>query len=487
MLGFHALGAIDPRGPRPFDQERRGLGLGEGAGFVVLGARAPRRGVYVAGFCAASEAFHPTQPEPSGRLIDALDRAALGAAGLSPGDVGFVSAHGTGTAHNDAVEAAAIARVFGASVPVSSQKGALGHTLAACGAVDGVIAADVVATGRLPPSHATSPLPGVALVTRAGTVADVRAAVSHSFGFGGTSAALVMSRRAGATRHAGAPLGVTAAAALGPPGLFAGDALSSALEPARCRPSSPRGRPSPLRRVDAASQLAVALASELLELRRLPLARTAIVVATAFGVPDAACAFVARALQRGPRLVAPMDFPHLVPSAPASNVSIALGLGGPALTVSDPSAGPISALCVAIELAALDLADAAVVLAVEPESRVCEAVLTPRVSGFARRGWGGAGLVVERGAGVPIAAARVSREALPDVGATAARSVAWSRGAPPADWSASEVLDALVGAHEASAAVALALGAQAILDGRLDEVRVDERSRRAHGRAVLSR
>ncbi len=479
MLGFHALGAIDPRGARPFDEERRGLGLGEGAGFVVLGARRPRRGVYVAGFAAASEAFHPTQPEPTGQMIDALDRAALAAAGCSVADVGFVCAHGTGTAQNDAVEAAAIARVFGARVPVSSHKGALGHTLAACGAVDAAIASDVVATGRLAPSRADRPLPGISLVSQAGTVTEVRAAVCHAFGFGGTGAVLVLGRAPGVVSASRAGVGVTAAVALGPAGLLAGGALESALEPGAPRPSTPRGRPSPLRRVDAASALAVTLASEAAELRTLPRARTAVVVATAFGVPDPACAFVASALEKGPRLVSPRDFPQLVPSAPASNVSIALGLGGPALTVSDLGAGPISALSVATELLSLELADAVIVLAVEPQSRVCEALLTPRVSGFARRGWGGAALVVERGVGARIVSARVAREVMPDAPPRGPRALSWSRGA--------DALAGLTGAHEASAAIALAIGAQGVLDGRLDEVQIEDRSARAHARVVLSR
>lgn len=488
MLGFHALGAIDPRGAHPFDEGRRGLGLGEGAGFVLLGARSPRRGVYLAGFSAKSEAFHATQPEPSGIMIDELASAALASAGLHAGDVGYVSAHGTGTPHNDAIEAAAISRVFGAGVPVSSQKGALGHTLAACGAVEACIAADVVETGRLPPSPAEAPLAGVSLVDRPGLRADVRASVSHSFGFGGTGAVVVMSRDPGVAPRASFGVGVTAAAALGPDGLLVGPALSCALDPSPLTPSAPRARPSPLRRVDPASAMAVSLASELLEQRRPPQTRTAVVVATAFGVPDAACAFIARALERGPKLVPPMDFPHLVPSAPASNVAIALRLHGPALTVSDLSVGPCAALSIAAELVALDLADAVVVVAVEPESRVCSALLTPRVSGFERRGWGGAAVLVERDAAVRLADAAVARRQLPALPPRAARHLAWSRQGDVEGWGAAPtLLGVRAGAHEASAAFAVAVLAQAVLDGRVDEVRVDDNTQRAHGRVVLSR
>ncbi len=486
-LGFHALGAVDPLGARPFDAARAGLGLGEGAGFVLLGARGARRRVFLAGFAARSESFHATQPEPSGRLIDELDAAALAGAGLRAGDVGYVSAHGTGTLQNDAIEAAAIRRVFGPLVKVSSQKGALGHTLAACGAVEAVVAADVVATGRLPPALATSPMDGVTLVG-AGETADVRAAVSHSFGFGGTGAVLVLSREPGVSVPEGrAELSVTAAVAALPEGLLAGESLAHAFHHGEIRPALLRGRPSPLRRVDPASALAVALASELVAIRRPPAARTAVVVASAYGVPDAACAFVARARERGPSRVSPMDFPHLVPSAPASNVSIALGLGGPALTVIDPFAGVCSALSLASELVALDLADAVVVLVVEPESRVCEELLTPRVSGFDRRGWGGAALLVEREGAAGLRVATVGRSQLTALSPRSPRHAGWAQGGGLPGWTSPASLSACVGAHEASGGVALALLTQALLDGALDEACVEARAAGVHGRVVLSR
>src|SRR5262249_5291422 len=153
VSGFNALAALDPQGARPFDARRRGLTLGEGAAMVVLEReghareRARRRErpgkkharCMLLGWAARSEAHHITNPEASGEAPLAAMRAALDKAGLSTKDIDYVNAHGTGTPLNDPMETRALMQAFGADdlarVPVSSQKGMIGHTLAAAGAI----------------------------------------------------------------------------------------------------------------------------------------------------------------------------------------------------------------------------------------------------------------------------------------------------------------------------------------------------------------
>jgi 3-oxoacyl-[acyl-carrier-protein] synthase II len=204
--GFDALRALSPSAARPFDVARDGLSLGEGAGLLLLEseARALRRGAKIlatiAGYGSASDAHHMTRPDPEGRGLGRAVEAALREAGREPSDVGFVSAHGTGTTFNDAMEEAALAHVFGAkarTVPVNGIKGAIGHTLGAAGALEAILCVLVLARQRVPPtaghsaSRADSPL---AVVSGAPLSPErpVRVALSTSSAFSGTNAAHVL-------------------------------------------------------------------------------------------------------------------------------------------------------------------------------------------------------------------------------------------------------------------------------------------------------
>lgn len=204
--GFDSLRALSPALARPFDARRDGLTLGEGAGFVVLEREesATRRGAHVLavvrGYASAGDAHHMTRPSPSGDgLVRALE-AALASSGLSSEDVGFVNAHGTATAFNDRMEAAAFTRVFGEkvrTVPMNSIKGAIGHTLGGAGALEAVLTALVLSRGVAPPTAGlTEPDPALGLDVLAGAPReiDARVAVSTSSAFAGTSAALVLER-----------------------------------------------------------------------------------------------------------------------------------------------------------------------------------------------------------------------------------------------------------------------------------------------------
>ena len=204
VSGFNCLKATADVA-RPFDAARRGLVLGEGGAIVVVedATHAARRGARVRarvlGVGAAGDATHMTAPDREGGGAVRALRAALAGAATPPAAVGLVSAHGTGTPYNDAMEAAAITRVFGRrTVPVNSIKGAIGHTLGAAGAFEAIVCARVLAEGRIPPTAGlATPDPacdGLDLVKGTARARAVEVAVSSSSGFAGTNAALVLGR-----------------------------------------------------------------------------------------------------------------------------------------------------------------------------------------------------------------------------------------------------------------------------------------------------
>ena len=204
VAGFNCLRATAAEA-RPFDAARRGLVLGEGGAVVVVEEaghaarrRARPRGA-VLGVGAAADATHMTAPDREGRGAARAIEAALADADLAPARIGFVSAHGTGTPYNDAMEAVAITRVFGPrNVAVNSIKGAIGHTLGAAGAFEAVLSLQVLAKGIVPPTVGLvtpdAACAGLDLVYGTPRAHRVDFAVSTSSGFAGVNAALVLGR-----------------------------------------------------------------------------------------------------------------------------------------------------------------------------------------------------------------------------------------------------------------------------------------------------
>jgi 3-oxoacyl-[acyl-carrier-protein] synthase II len=205
MAAFARMGALsrnaDPAAAsRPFDDDRDGFVMGEGAAFVVLERydNAVARGAEilgeVAGYGMTCDAHHITAPVEDGSGAVAAIEMALADAGLPASAIGHINAHGTSTPHNDAAEAAAIAKVFGPrSVPVTSGKGVTGHLIGAAGAVEAVAALVAVDRGIVPPTanHVRTDLPVDVVAGEARTV-ERAPAVSTSFAFGGHNVALVL-------------------------------------------------------------------------------------------------------------------------------------------------------------------------------------------------------------------------------------------------------------------------------------------------------
>ncbi len=190
LFGFNALELVSREPCRPFDALRNGLSLGEAAGFALLehiqeDARAPR----LAGYGESADAHHMSAPHPQGLGAELALRDALARAGLTPADVDYINLHGTASRQNDEVEAALVARTFGANTLASSTKGWTGHTLGAAGIVEAVMTLIAMQRGLAPGTLNTrelDPVCGPQLILD-NVQREVRAALSNSFGFGGNN------------------------------------------------------------------------------------------------------------------------------------------------------------------------------------------------------------------------------------------------------------------------------------------------------------
>ena len=200
FVGFDSLQASTPERCRPFDSERSGLVLGEGAAILALEnlEAAQDRGAQilaeVIGYGISTDNHHLTQPNPSGSGPRQAMEGALQSAGISAGEIDYINAHGTATPFNDAAEGKAIAELF-AGVPVSSTKGMMGHSLGAAGAIEAVISLLALQHQVLPPNinfrRGDADL-DLNIVANKAQPGRVRTVLSNSFGFGGTNASVIM-------------------------------------------------------------------------------------------------------------------------------------------------------------------------------------------------------------------------------------------------------------------------------------------------------
>jgi 3-oxoacyl-[acyl-carrier-protein] synthase-1 len=198
LYGFNSLGLVSRSPCRPYDAERDGISVGEGAGFVLL-ERADNTNssnAMLLGVGESSDAYHMSTPHPEGLGAKMAMQSALDSAGLKASDIDYINLHGTATKSNDASEGKAVAEVFGTTVPCSSTKGWTGHLLGAAGITEAIIGILAVENGFVPGSVNTRHLdPTIAinyqLENGAGKINRV---LSNSFGFGGSNCSLVLGR-----------------------------------------------------------------------------------------------------------------------------------------------------------------------------------------------------------------------------------------------------------------------------------------------------
>ncbi len=408
LSGFFSLRAHAKEPCRPFDRDRSGLNLGEGAAFLLLESEehARRRGqrvrAYLTGCGLSCDANHMTGPDRQGRGAARAMFAALHDAGLSPQAVDFVSAHGTATGFNDAMEARGLELLLGprsSAVPVNSIKGAIGHTLGAAGAIEAVMAVRALEEGLIPPTAGLQtrdpeiPLDVVTGVPRPSRLATV---LSTSSGFGGVNAALILSR-ADREKESAASMPRLAAAAAPCAVVAAASLFPSAAQP--LGPLLPPGAPpelaGQLQRMDRLCALAACAAEHVLaDRRRLqpaaswPAQRIGIVVGSSYGCHKTDEEYYRTALARQP---SPRLFAYTLPSSPVGELSILHGLRGPGLAVVGTRAAGLQAIAEAVALLQTDQIAACLVVAVEvadPEIPDEAAADLANPSGSAQKGAG---------------------------------------------------------------------------------------------------
>jgi 3-oxoacyl-[acyl-carrier-protein] synthase II len=438
VAGFGSLQSLDPTSCRPFAADRRGLVLGEGAAFLVLerAATARARGApilgWVAGYDVRSEAHHITHPEPSGATASRVMVNALDDAGLAANAVDYVSAHGTATQLNDQMEASALLETFGEDLPrltVSSQKGQLGHTLAAAGAVEAVasllamnagLALPNVMGGPADPTLATK-LPLVVLRAETNALGEpiampstARVALSSSFGFGGTDASLVLVRGESDAASSVLPSRAADEPSPGPKPVWLVEAHAlvdaSADLPASTRCSDLQTSVAALhaervRRFDRPSRLTTALLGKLLDdVDEADRTEIGLAAGAAYGSSEAAATFFLRVEEKGARFASPADFPNLVPSSAGANAAIYQQLRGPVFSVADLDRSFFAALASAADVVAEGRAEVMIATHIESQSVLAERFLAPAhglSAGGRPRG--------EAAAGVRLAGARDDR------------------------------------------------------------------------------
>lgn len=203
LNGFNALMILDAQQCRPFDRDRAGLNLGEGAAYLVMETEASmrKRGAkplcVLSGYGNACDAFHQTASSPDGEGAFLAMQEALQLAGMKPEDIQYINAHGTGTPNNDESEGHAILRVFGDHLPpVSSTKSFTGHTTSASGSIEAIFCILALQHQFLPPNiNWKTPIEGgIIPVTDQQPKEEIRHILSNAFGFGGNDSSIILSK-----------------------------------------------------------------------------------------------------------------------------------------------------------------------------------------------------------------------------------------------------------------------------------------------------
>ena len=347
-FGFKSLQLIDPAGARPLDQDRRGMSVGEAAAMFLLIAEervVVDKMVEILGSGLSCDAYHSTTPHPDGEGALNAMQAAIRDAGISPSDIDYVNLHGTGTLDNDLSEAKALKTLFGDDLPhLSSVKGALGHSLAASGAVEAVIAALSITEGVIPANTGCkTPDPKLGLDPVMDPIEEeVRIVLSNSFGFGSNNAALVM----GISQEDRCvpskplpPLTVTGLACI----TGAGDIkktlehLSSGKDCKGILPLSDISKslqPAEVRRLKRLPRMALALAIAASSGADLQKGPASVFWGTGWGPLSETYDFLKKLYKSDEQFTSPTDFVGSVHNAPAGQIAIHFGAKGPNVTTT---------------------------------------------------------------------------------------------------------------------------------------------------------
>lgn len=347
-FGFHSLQLVDRSGCKPMDKNRQGMAVAEGAAFLVLTTQRPDTPLaQVAGAGLSCDAYHPAAPHPEGEGAVRAIQSALADAGLQPADVDYISLHGTGTRENDLAESRAIHTLFSPPPPLSSIKGATGHSLAAAGAIEAAVAALLVSRDFIPANTGCrEPDPALKLQPldhpfqrRTATV------LSNSFGFGGNNGCLVITKPQPLVKRKITPkknrswLGIYGRACWTGSGdwsatmarIFAGGTVSGMTSPELIVKAL---SPAMIRRLKRLPRMALSLAQAAREDSGLVNTPSSVFMGTGWGALSETWDFLTRLDMSDEQFPSPTDFVGSVHNAPAGQVAILLGATGANITTS---------------------------------------------------------------------------------------------------------------------------------------------------------
>lgn len=375
--GFNALRVCSPEPCRPFDEDRKGLNLGDAAGVVILEdpADAEKRGVPVefelAGAGKTADAFHITQPEGSGAELEKAVRIAMDEAGITTEQVGFINAHGTGTLVNDRVESAVLSRIFGSTLKYHSTKAMTGHTLGAAGTIELIFTEMMLHAQKIAPSlrcdHPAADVP-ISPVCKPMPL-HVACALSTSLAFGGSNTALAV--RAVKAKHSedrqDLPVYIS---------------LFRCLSPGEPEPPATMAicRKYGLRRLDRMTQLFLCAADQAAEAVCQKRGTTALITVSAYGPAVTNCKVLDDILDYPEDQILPTCFSHSVLNAAASYVGAALKIHGPTFAVAGFEDPFREAVDLARSLLSGKCCERVLIVAGDEKSMTSEAAETQRIS-----------------------------------------------------------------------------------------------------------
>ncbi len=345
-FGFHSLQLVDPEGSRPLDKDRKGMSVAEGAGLLLLTTVKPRQPMaQILGYGLTCDAHHPAAPHPEGIGAFQAIRNAINSAGINARAIDYINLHGTGTPDNDLAESKAIRAVFANPPPLSSIKGATGHSLAASGAIEAVIAAICIQEGFLPGNtgHRT-PDPELHIKPIISPVRQpVSTILSNSFGFGGNNACLLISKNGTVTAptsiSAQAPLTIVGKACITGAGHTRSSletfsklaVIGGTLDSKIISENLPVRK---VRRLKRFSRIALALAAAAVEDSGLKESPQSVFMGSGWGALSETYDFIDKLQSSDEKFPSPIDFVGSVHNSAAGQIAIMHGARGANITCS---------------------------------------------------------------------------------------------------------------------------------------------------------
>lgn len=344
-FGFHSLQLVDPEGAQPMDVNRRGMSVGEGAAMLLLCTEKPSDPMAeIAGYGLSCDAYHAAAPHPEGRGAIMAMQAALADAGIGPEAIDYINLHGTGTPDNDQAESRAVRSLFKDLPPVSSIKGATGHSLAAAGAIEAVTAALAVSRNLQPANTGClEPDPELICPLLEPRTASVSTVLSNSFGFGGNNGSLVITSPdqfpAAAVSEKMQPLVIRGMACLTGSGdrvatmadLKTGNRVAGMQS---LQELSENLQPRRVRRLKRLSRMALSLAVSSYADSGLGEKPTSVFMGTGWGALSETCDFLTRLEETRERFPSPTDFVGSVHNGPAGQIAMEFQAMGANITAS---------------------------------------------------------------------------------------------------------------------------------------------------------